>query len=429
MMRVRAWVGVLVVVLWGAIGVSAASASAGDWPQLGFGPAHNGYQPSETVLSASSVGHLRWSWHRPVGFVYGSPSVVGNVVYVEASRDLPGWTNSLVALDRLTGRTLWSRQFGQGQEPVYTTPVVANGLVYATVDGLGASPGRLWAFDAVTGALHWSSAVRLPGQSTLDQLVSSPTYADGMVLVSANAMNTSLSMVSTAFDATTGAVRWQTLVPYADGNVPGTPAVAQGRVVFATGGAGGLVAIDEATGHTLYNKFVCNPSEFKPTLVVASGVILYPCNGGGLRAIDLATGTPRWKTFTGSTNMAVFRPVVHHGVVYTTTQPSFGTPPTRLAAVRLKDGSRIWSTIMPKPGLRPTTFSPAFAMANGLLYGTLDTTITGSGLVVYRAATGRLLRIRGLGASSGTVWSNPVVSNGQVFVGSDTGVYAFAYQP
>jgi outer membrane protein assembly factor BamB len=435
MLRARASVGVLSLVVWMVAGVSSAPAAAGDWPQLGFGPAHNGYQTSERTLSASSIGGLQWAWHRAVGEVTGSPTAVGSLVYVDA-RSLQTGTSALFALHRFGGKPLWSRPLaGSTAEAAGSTPAVANGLVYAVSDGLATTPARLWAFDARTGQLRWSTTPAGPATSTSEQVVSSPTYADGMVLVSASRSPEDFGIVTSAYDATTGAVRWQTVANgYA--NIPGVPTVAQGRVWVGTTNGGGLIGLDEATGQLIQDQHVCNGTGFVPAVVVASGLVLFPCeDGGGLRAIDAATGALRWVAFGGDPRMLVARPVVHRGVIYTATQTSFDSGSTaRLVAIHLTDGSQIWSTRVHTTGI-----SYSLAMANGLLYMGAGAPTDGSRsrLLVYRASNGQLLRVRGLGAFSGWPQSNPSVSNGRVFLGTNGrgpgprygGVYTFRLAP
>lgn len=80
------------------------------------------------------------------------------------------YTDSLVyALNATTGAELWSYATGN---QVYSSPAVANGVVY-----IGSDDGNLYALNAATGVKLWSYAT---GGSVGD-----PVVANGMVYVSA----------------------------------------------------------------------------------------------------------------------------------------------------------------------------------------------------------------------------------------------------
>lgn len=121
-------------------------------------------------------GSLRWRFEtagasmNPADFgfdrtqIYSSPAVANGVVYV-GSRDA-----SLYAIDARTGEGLWHREDGSAW--VISSPAVASGRVYAG----RSSSGNLWAHDAGTGADLWV-------RSTGDWIQGSPEIADGVVHV------------------------------------------------------------------------------------------------------------------------------------------------------------------------------------------------------------------------------------------------------
>src|SRR5205814_468176 len=53
---------VAVVLAGVAVGMGAVRASADDWLQLGFGPAHNGFNPNETTIGPANVASLHQVW-------------------------------------------------------------------------------------------------------------------------------------------------------------------------------------------------------------------------------------------------------------------------------------------------------------------------------------------------------------------------------
>ena len=135
-----------------------------DWAQFHFGLHHTGYNPYENVLSSSNVSALTLDWSYATGnSVYSSPAVANGLVYVGSDDD------KLYALDAVTGSLKWS--YATGESIGESSPAVANGVVY-----VGSFDGKLYALDAVTGALKWS-------YTTGNGIDSSPAVANGVVYV------------------------------------------------------------------------------------------------------------------------------------------------------------------------------------------------------------------------------------------------------
>jgi outer membrane protein assembly factor BamB len=105
-----------------------------DWTQFHFGPYHTGYNPYENVLSSSNVSALTLDWIYYIGSFSGtgSPAVANGVVYVGS------YDGKLYALDAVTGALKWSYATGHHFS---SNPAVANGVVY-----VGSWDGTLYAF-------------------------------------------------------------------------------------------------------------------------------------------------------------------------------------------------------------------------------------------------------------------------------------------
>ncbi len=121
------------------------------------------WNPCEKVLNVKSVGnlHLKWSYATG-GRVESSPAVANGVVYI-GSLD-----RTVYALNASTGALLWSstiRRWG------ISSPAVANGVVY-----IGSDDHKVYALNAKTGTWLWSYA-------TGGQVESSPAVANGVVYV------------------------------------------------------------------------------------------------------------------------------------------------------------------------------------------------------------------------------------------------------
>ena len=78
-----------------------------DWPQIAFDPCHTGYNSYEFVLSPSTVGGLTLRWKYTTGdAILSSPVVVNNVVYVGS------FDGKVYAFNARTGAILWTYATG-----------------------------------------------------------------------------------------------------------------------------------------------------------------------------------------------------------------------------------------------------------------------------------------------------------------------------
>ena len=83
-----------------------------------------------------------------------TPAVVDGVVYV-------AWqAGGVDALDAATGASIWSTSIRTQAETIdFSSPAVANGVLYVgSSDAIGTA-GKVWAFDAVGGSVLWSAPV------------------------------------------------------------------------------------------------------------------------------------------------------------------------------------------------------------------------------------------------------------------------------
>jgi outer membrane protein assembly factor BamB len=146
---------------------SAPSPQAqGDWTQFRYGPQHTGTNPFEKTLKPANVGRLKKVWSEPDYDLSSSPAVANGVVYIGSGDD------HLYAFNAQTGSLLWSTRTGSGA--IDSSPAVANGVVYFSTDyGLG----LVYACNAQTGKQLWSSDRARYGFS------SSPAVVNGMVFI------------------------------------------------------------------------------------------------------------------------------------------------------------------------------------------------------------------------------------------------------
>jgi outer membrane protein assembly factor BamB len=290
-----------------------------------------------TIYVGSTDGHLyaldrgtgarRWAFETHAR-VPSTPAVANGLIYVLSYDD------TLYAVDTASGHAVW--KYGTGGEHRYTathlhgtspvheampdpydtylsSPAVANGMVY-----FGSSDSHVYALDAATGVLRWKF-------KTGDVVHSSPAVVDGVVYIGG------WDTWFYALDAKTGALRWRLKTGddpdthnqvgvqsspavvdgivyfgcrdshlYAVGARTGTvkwkrrnggawviasPAVANGRVYYATADGANFLELDAATGDSLYAfraswYFFSSPA-------IADGVAYAANWDGRLFAIDL----------------------------------------------------------------------------------------------------------------------------------------------
>jgi polyvinyl alcohol dehydrogenase (cytochrome) len=181
-------------------------ASPGDWPLYGADLADSRVA-SEPAISSANVADLSRAWSVDVGgAVTGTPVIAAGLVYVGS------YSGTLYALDLATGVTRWTYETGAAvREPnlnldlgILGSAAVAGDTVY-----VGDATATVHALDATTGVLRWKT-------KTDDQnaacIWSSPVVANGVVYVgvASVAKETGFRGNVVALDAATGTQKWKT---------------------------------------------------------------------------------------------------------------------------------------------------------------------------------------------------------------------------
>ena len=277
--------------------IIAACAFAEDWPQF-LGPARNGVYSGNDLAAKWGPAGVAIEWKKEVGQGFSSPVVAqGRLILFHRIGD----KEVVEALDAATGRPIWSfdyptryrDDFGFDEGP-RATPTIAGGRVYT----FGAE-GVLQCLDFATGKKIW----------TVDTLAKFQPRK--------------------GFFGAAGA-------PLVDGD----------RVLLNIGGAGaGLVALDAATGKTLWTATNHEASYSSPVVATIQGArhALF-FTRAGLVDVDPANGKVRyefpWRArMQASVNAAT--PLVVDDLVFLSS--SYGT-----GAVLLQVGSsglkKIWAS-------------------------------------------------------------------------------------
>jgi outer membrane protein assembly factor BamB len=219
-------------------------AVAADWPQF-LGPNRDNATPEKV---APWKGELKPLWKAPVGDAHSSPVLAGGVVYA-FYQPKGKHADALAAFDAKTGNQLWEKSYDRAEfKPLFgagprSTPTVADGKVY-TLGGTGV----LACWDAKTGDIAWKV-------DTLKEF---------------NASNLFFG-ISTS------------------------PLVEGDAVVVLVGGKGaGVVALDKATGKTLW-KATDDPASYASPIATGTGADrqLIFLTGSNLRGLSPA-GKELW---------------------------------------------------------------------------------------------------------------------------------------
>lgn len=249
-----------------------------------------------TVTAIDARGARRWA-ARVDGVSLEDPSVGGGVVAVPAG-------DRLVALDPSDGSVRFRADVPTEVGAVLATRVGRNAIVVdAPFDGM------LETRAASDGHVIW--ATRDDGE------VRSRPVVDAHTRTVVAVWFTHDGSTVRAFDAGTGALRWQRVVPpYAS-----APVVVDGRVVLGAGDddyVSAAHAFDLVDGTEAWTTRM--PASFEPGLepVVAGRDVVLVDHFGAVTSIDARTGVQRWQTGTGAATLDA-RPVVGAESVVVTT--------------------------------------------------------------------------------------------------------------
>ncbi len=343
-----------------------------DWPQFRNTPRHKALNAYENVLRASNVAGLDMDWTWPTGGrVDSSPAVVNGIVYVGSNdgklyaldgasgalvwaattggvvESSPSVSNGIVyvgsddgrmhAYDAATGVIRWTS--GVLGAPLVSSPAVVNTNRSGKLVIVGSFSAKVYGLAADTGAVVWST--------TVDNAVhSSPAVFNGIAYVA------TLSGMLYAIGADQGNVMWSKGI----GMARSSPVVANG-VVYAMSVFDDITALNASTGAPLWAQDLgAGPAGFGLTSspAVAKGVV-YVGADLDVVALQAATGATVWRT-TVSGGDVISSPAVANGVVYV------GSDGGKVHALDAVSGALLWSAATGDA----VESSPA--VANGTVY-------------------------------------------------------------
>jgi outer membrane protein assembly factor BamB len=246
------------------------------WPLYGYNKEHTRFFPG----SARLVPPFKQQWVHYGGALLEFPPVLYGERLFQLSDD-----GVLHAIDRHSGRLLWSRRLGVLSA---SAPAVDRSTVYVTV--LARAPhraGGVFALNCETGAIRWSR--QLPSASE-----SSPLLDDGKLFFG------SQNGTVYALNASTGGVLW---TYRAAGSVKASPSLREGVLYFGDY-SGQVQAISEQTGRRLWRSrsegALLGSGTFYSTAAVIYGRVFLGNTDGRMYAYDAQTGKLDWAYQTGA---------------------------------------------------------------------------------------------------------------------------------
>jgi outer membrane protein assembly factor BamB len=295
------------------------------------------------------------------------PLIVAGKVYV-------GVRNTLYALDALTGKTLWAQSTPPLEFANWVGPAYDNGVIFVTLSNVQhINDPAMYAFDASTGALRWQ--VPLPLQLFFNAPV---TAFKGVV----STIGTSSGADAYGVRELDGQLLWMRTVDV-DGYA--APAVRDDGVYVEGSsdrtGCPNAYKFQPTTGALIWSSQGPSCSSFHPTAtsVVANGSLYDP--GDVTPIFSASTGAIQGSSAAG------YAPAFEGPEGYAI-KPA-GTTPTTLFAFGAKSQAQIWSVTLPN-GDR---FATPPIVAKGIVY----IEDTNGNLLSYSGSNGKLLQSVSLG--------------------------------
>jgi outer membrane protein assembly factor BamB len=386
------------------IGVASAvggQSRTADWPQW-RGPNRDGAAASFAEPKAWPE-QLTRKWKIDVGIGYATPILIGNRLYMYSRRDD---NEVLAAIDAGTGKEIWQSSYAapytmhpaavRHEKGPKSTPTFADGKLYT----LGMS-GIVTAFEAATGKQLWQKPASLPGP--LYGTSMSPLVDRGLVIVHVGSHNQG---ALTAFDATTGAVKWSWT---GDGPAYGSPIAADfdgtRQVIVFT--QANLVGVSEATGELLWKRPFTTPSTQNTITPILYGkTIIVSGLNNPVTAFTVAKRGNEWVSENVWQNadvaMYMTNAVLAGDAIYGMSQRNSG----QFVCIDAKTGKTLWTSAP-----RQAT-NAAIVRAGGLLFMLKDD----AELIVAKASPSGFEPVKRYTVADSATWAQPTISGNRMFV-------------
>lgn len=416
-----------------------APAIAGDWTEF-RGPTRDGISPEKNLPVKWSPAGENLAWKAPYGG-RSTPVVFGDRVYLQNPVGVaPAMQERLMCLDANTGKVLWEHRYNiylsdaPPHRIAWGSPAVdaETGNVYAMSSG-----GELMAYSQ-DGKLLWdrSLAEEVGFLTTHGGRISSPIIDGDLVII--NGITFSWGSQGRGqhrlmgFNKKTGECYWSTNFagrPYDTSYAPPYIANVNGTRLLIIGGSDGFVyALKPQTGEFVWKievskrglntgvlvkdniAFISHSEENLASSEMGMLIALDATAKGEVKLEQTKYSVPGWQGGFSS-------PVIDGDIFY---QVDNGA---NLGAFDVKTGKQIWLQNL------GTIQKASLVMGDGKLYvGTEN----GKFFILKPSATGcQILDSDQLGTEEKPelILASAAISNGRVFVTSDTATYCFGQKP
>jgi outer membrane protein assembly factor BamB len=337
------------------------------------------------------------TWKTDVGEGYGTPLVVGELVYVFTRMN---GREVLTALHARSGEVAWrsgydapydqappAAKHGAGPK---ATPLYSNGRIFTL--GVG---GTLAAFDAAGGALLWR--IPVAGEQAFFGAGSSP-LADGSLVI----VHPGNYGPLTAFDAATGAVAWTA----GDDGFFSSPIVAtiDGTRQVVTLTQKQVIGVSPSDGRVLWQSPFPNNGGITP--VIDGQTVIVSALDAGVAALRPRRAGTAWTVETAwatkAVSMYTSNPVLVNGTLFGLSHRNSG----QLFAIDAANGATRW--------LGPPRWADnaALVKAGGVLFILKDD----GALVVARPDASRFEAVATYAVADTATWAQPAISGDRIFV-------------
>ena len=398
------------------------SAAATDWSQVALEMLRREEISASHEGGRETTAHLQpaWEFKRPgVSFLSSPACRDGRLYGASCQIDVGGTYGSIFCLEAATGRLLWEvvQIDGEDLKGIFSSPALsADGTCLVIGEGLHFDADcRLICLEALTGKVRWKSAV------PKNHIESSPAILGDVVVVGAGAIERANHLPVEAAGQvlcvriSDGQVLWRREVI----DPESSPALGPDRATYIGSGISGsaVVALD-AGGQKIWQ--TSTPYPATGAVALTAELAVAGCGrgdfvnaaaqpAGAVLAFDQSTGKIRWQSALADAVLG--RIIIGDGKVFCPVRD--GT----VVALNAADGKVVWSQrISAAPVLAGTARSGDFLYA-----------VSSDGfLAILEAKSGRLIELHTLNdeASPGRrnlCLSTPLVADGRVFVGSETG--------
>jgi eukaryotic-like serine/threonine-protein kinase len=243
-------------------------------------------------------GELLWTAY--IGAtVTKDPTIVSGVIYLAADGLSPS-ASCVLAIDAKTGAEIWNYS---SPKPLGCTPAVVNGVVYTA-----SSDGYVHALKAGNGQEIWSFT------QNDAEFLTSPTVANGILYVSINSAGPKTNIFY-ALSATNGEVLWKYIESDANNYILSTAAVSDG-IVYVASRNGDVYAFKARDGALLWHIMAGHFLFSSPAVI--GGTVYIGSGDGNLYAIKATDGTILWNYTINAQpgNFVYSSPAYDYGALY-----------------------------------------------------------------------------------------------------------------